>query len=886
MLVATLARPAGAAPPVDGDAGAGEGRSLLRDADIPRSYVAGEADGASVAVNPAAMGFLRGFSGVFAGSLTRTSSQLRGGGFGVFVAVPLALKIAGQKLTDNFLSLGLGYQRLMPAGFGVVPYEPDLARYNDQWAPSLHQFNKLTFAVAVPLTRWVKGLSLGLSYARTWSSLNPYAAGLNQFDASLAYHPSRYVALGLVARAFNTPNAGRDVGVVDPPRPGIVDRRQPFELDAEVAVRPIKGLPQLELGLGARFVPAPTFDPRFMTPYVAPRGRLAFGGRSWRLFGEVTTYYWNWPADQWGPDTRPVLLARAMTGLEIDFGHVGIAGAAVLGPEGREGFGAPGGAWKLRASAERYETIAVPPRDALRFDLDKYRGERGLAKLIEAIERYSERRADKAVVAFDVDGAPYGWGGVEELRESIGRVRKRGGKTVVYLRSAGLKEYFLASAADRIVLHPTTRLSIVGMRTEIFFYAELLGKLGAKAEFVRAYEYKSRPEQWERTSPTPESDAQRRLLIGDTWNHVVRLVAHERKTTPEQVAKWIDGAPYTADQALRLGLVDGLGYGDELEADTTKWLGHTVSLREASTRPAHDQTFGTGPVIAVVHVDGTIAEGDSLSIPIVGSKIAGGKTIVKAIDKLRDDRRIKAVVVRIDSPGGSVAASDDMARALERVARNKPVIVSFGDVAASGGYYVATAGSYIFADATTRTGSIGVFRPKVDISGTLAKFGVNITSVDLGARSGLYTWFKPYTEDERAAAQAGVDASYDEFTARVAKARKLTREQVDKLARGRVWSGARARELGLVDAYGGLHEAIAYARDKAGLGPLEVEVRHVPAPPGIAEQISAIFGLRLPSPLGVGESALMWALRHLPPVLWLSDRPQDLALAEETVLIE
>ncbi|HEY8377129.1 MAG TPA: signal peptide peptidase SppA, partial [Nannocystis sp.] len=439
---------------------------------------------------------------------------------------------------------------------------------------------------------------------------------------------------------------------------------------------------------------------------------------------------------------------------------------------------------------------------------------------------------------------------------------------------------------DRVILHPGARLAIIGMRAEVFYYADLLERLGAKAEFVRAYEYKSRPEQWERTGPTPESEAQRRLVLTDTWNHVVRLIAQGRKTTPEQVVRWVDAAPHTAEAALRAGMIDAIGFADELEGELSRWLERPVKLRAPSRRPAHDETFGPGPVIAVVHVEGTISEGESLTVPIVGSVLAGGKTLVRAIDRLRDDARVKAVVVRIDSPGGSVAASDDMARALDRVAAKKPVVVSMGDIAASGGYYVATAGSYIFADATTRTGSIGVFRPKVDVSGTLAKFGVNVTSLDLGAHAGLYSWFKPYTPEERAAAQAGVDASYREFTARVAKARKMTPEQVDRVARGRVWSGVRARELGLVDAYGGLREAIAYARGLAKLGPGEGEVRHVPAPPTLGDQISAIFGLKLPSPLGVGETALLWVLRRLPPSLWLSETPQDLALAEETLVLE
>lgn len=881
-VMAGLAGPAVAAPPVRGETG--ETRSLLRDVDMPQSHVAGEADAASVAVNPAAMGFLRGLSGVLVGNYTRAAAQRRGSGFGLFVALPIPFKLLGQKLGESFLSLGAGYQRLCPGGcVPSVPPNPSLIdAYASDWVPTDSPYNKLTLAAAVPLMRWAPGLSLGISYARLWSEHNLYARRLHQVDVALAYRPSRFVAVGLVGRALNSPQAGADVRLPEGMQAGIGDRRQPFELDAEVAVRPIQGRRNLEIGVGARVVPEPVFNQRFRTPVVSPRGRIAGGGTSWRIFGEVERYYFM------GPDIAypPTNAVKAMVGLELDFAHVGVAAAPVLGPSGDEGFSAQGGALKLRGSAERYPTLALPPLEALRFDVDKYKGDRGAGRLIEMLDLYAERRGDRTVVALEVDGSGHGWGEVEELREAMLRVRARGGKVAVYLRSAGLKDYFLAAAADRVVLHPGARLSIVGMRSELFYYADLLERLGAKAEFVRAYEYKSRPEQWERMGPSPEGDSQRRLLLTDMWNHVIRMVAQGRQTTPEQVVKWIDSAPHTADQALRGGMIDAIGYADELEGELTRWQGRKVNLRAPSKLPVHDVSFGPGPAIAVVHIEGTIADGESLTVPIVGSVLAGGKTLVRTIDRLREDRRVKAVVVRIDSPGGSVAASDDMARALDRVAEKKPVVISFGDVAASGGYYVATAGSYIFADATTKTGSIGVFRPKVDVSGTLAKFGVNVGSIDYGARAGLYTWFKPYTADERAAAQAGVDASYQEFTGRVAKARKMTPEQVDALARGRVWSGVRARELGLVDAYGGLREAVAYARTQAKLRPGEGDVRHVPAPPGLGDQITAILGLKLPSPLGLGETAMVWVLRRLPASLWLSEQPTDLALAEETIVVE
>jgi signal peptide peptidase SppA len=244
-----------------------------------------------------------------------------------------------------------------------------------------------------------------------------------------------------------------------------------------------------------------------------------------------------------------------------------------------------------------------------------------------------------------------------------------------------------------------------------------------------------------------------------------------------------------------------------------------VKLTTPSKRPEHATSFGPGPVVAVLHVEGTMSDGDSLEIPLVGSKLAGSTTLVKQIDRLREDRRVKAVVVRIDSPGGSVAAAEAMTRALERTGKVKPVVVSMGNVAASGGYYVATAGQYIFSDALTRTGSIGIFRPKVDLSGTLKLFGVGVDEISVGAKAGMYSWWKPYSAEERAAAQAGIEASYRVFVQRVARARAMAPADVDRVARGRIWSGVRAQEIGLVDAYGGLREAVLHARALAGMGP-------------------------------------------------------------------
>jgi protease-4 len=307
--------------------------------------------------------------------------------------------------------------------------------------------------------------------------------------------------------------------------------------------------------------------------------------------------------------------------------------------------------------------------------------------------------------------------------------------------------------------------------------------------------------------------------------------------------------------------------------------------------------------IAVLYIEGDLVDGDSVTIPIIGRKLAGSNTLTKQIEKLRKNPGVRALVVRINSPGGMTSASDAIVRELDLTRAEKPVVISMSNSAASGGYHIATGGQYIVANASTVTGSIGIFYPKVDLSGTLEKFGVGVDSVGFGKRSGLRSWFKPYSEDERAAVQRDIQASYDDFTQRVQTARSMTEEQVDEVARGRVWSGARAIEVGLVDSYGGLREAVMRARSIAGMRPGEGTVVEYPEPPGLVDRIKALFGLELPNPLAMAGSSGPWTdvgagagiglpspilvvLRHLPASLWLLTEPRPLALAEHTFVLK
>jgi protease-4 len=283
-------------------------------------------------------------------------------------------------------------------------------------------------------------------------------------------------------------------------------------------------------------------------------------------------------------------------------------------------------------------------------------------------------------------------------------------------------------------------------------------------------------------------------------------------------------------------------------------------------------------------------------------ELAGSETLTRQIEQLREDRDVKAVVVRIDSRGGSVRAAQEIARELDRTRERKPVVISMGEVATSGGYYIATGGQYIFADATTLTGSIGIFYPKLDLSGLLDKLGAHAELLSIGDRATMRSYWKRYSDDEREAAMAGIQASYDTFIERVAAARAMTPEAADAVARGRLWSGVRAIEVGLVDRYGGLRDAVHRAARMAELGVLAgatVPIRHYPPPPTVLQQIRSLFGLNLGLPLGstgvvdpLTGSALSFAdpilrtLRLLPAALWYGSGPEALAIAPYHLEIE
>ncbi|MCB9569412.1 MAG: S49 family peptidase [Myxococcales bacterium] len=834
--------------------GVGERRSHHRDLVHRATVIAGEADGAATVMNPSNLGFLRGLSGVLEGAYTSPSSGRRGAGAGAFLGIPLGLRALG---VAPFAALGVGYQVLVPQRLSLSPADSGDLR-----------FHKLSLALAIPLVRWVKGLSVGLTYGRLVSRQNPWVQGVDQLDLALTYRADRHVALGLVVRGVNTPWAGI----------GGTSQVYPLELDPEVAIRPF-GQRTLEIGIGGRIAPMrPHFTPLSPAPW-QPRARASFAVGNLGLFSEVELFAFQ------RQDAGDLLSARWIAGLTVDLPHVGLQG----GPSGLVG-AVDGGAARLRLSLERHDVAAPRPREVVRIALRDHRGDRKLAGLIDTLEALPAG----SVVVIETRGGDTKWAHVEELREALVRLQGRSGKVVAYLEGGSLATYYLASAADRIVAHPERRLGITGIHVQVFYYADLLARLGARGEFLRIAEHKARPESFERSSASPPVARQRALVVGDLWEEVVATIAAARHVEPELVRAWVDAAPLGPDDARARGLVDALAFPDELDGALERWLGRAIVLRAPSKRPAHDGALGPGPRIAVVHIEGALTDGESFTVPLVGQKVAGAQTLTRAIAALRKDRRVKAVVVRIESIGGSVSAASAITRELELIARTRPVIVSFGEVAASGGYYIATAGSVIFTDALTSTGSIGIFRPKVDLSGFLARLGVGVDTLDFGAVAGVGSWLRPYTDAERAAAQRGIEASYAIFTRRVQDARELTPEEIERVAGGRVWRGRRALAVGLADHDGGLYDAIAHARGLLGRAGVASEVIHVPGPAGLRGQVKALAGLRLPfgaTQVVDGEPTLddaalalagplLPVLRRLPVNLWLWPASAEMAMVD------
>lgn len=451
-----------------------------------------------------------------------------------------------------------------------------------------------------------------------------------------------------------------------------------------------------------------------------------------------------------------------------------------------------------------------------------------------------------------------GFATLQNLRAAITRLQAAGKEVIVFTPYLDLSHYFVACAADRIVAPPGTQFELLGLRSEIVFLKDALARLGIEADVIQISPYKSAFNPLDKSDITPEQREQTEWLLDDTFNIVIEAIAAGRELSPDAAKALIDAAPFFAQTALEKGLIDIVGYEDELpalladddddedaaaedrkneeeRAGETAIVPHTdnddphhahmLAWEEAAPLLIEKPRRATTQFIGVISLEGAIMMGTSqdppidLPLPLVGGATAGEETLLRLIRRVEDVDDMAALIFHVDSPGGSALASDLISREINRLAQKKPVLVYMGNVAASGGYYVSANARHIMAQTGTLTGSIGVISARVNTQGLYDKLALNRVSIQRGERADLYSDAHPMTESERQIFWETIVESYRQFKQVVAQGRNLPFDELDPICEGRVWTGRQAKTHRLIDSFGDFEDAVRKAAEMAALPP-------------------------------------------------------------------
>ncbi len=419
-------------------------------------------------------------------------------------------------------------------------------------------------------------------------------------------------------------------------------------------------------------------------------------------------------------------------------------------------------------------------------------------------------------VILEPDGIDLGWAKMQEIRADLEQFRKSGKPLVAYLRAPGLREYYLATACSKIYLPPAEVLNVKGLGFELTYFRNILNKLGVEVDVEHAGKYKDYGDMFTRTSMSPETKEVMGAVADGYFADLVNTIAAGRGKTPDQVKALIDQGPFLAQAAKKAGLVDELRFEDEVFTELAKTL-HMPRLKKVSLpdyASVSDASAGlkTDDKIAFVAAEGTITRGSADS---EGEGSIESEAFDRLLGRVARDTEVKGVIVRINSPGGEVMASDDLWRAMNELSRKKPVVISMSDDAASGGYYMAMSGDPIVAYPGTITGSIGVVFGKPNLHGLYDKLGISKDSISRGRFARIDSDYEPLDSAGRMKLREGIDSAYEDFVGKVATSRHKTVDQIKPVAEGRVWLGADAKANGLVDELGGIDQAIEAIKRKA-----------------------------------------------------------------------
>jgi protease IV len=467
--------------------------------------------------------------------------------------------------------------------------------------------------------------------------------------------------------------------------------------------------------------------------------------------------------------------------------------------------------------------------------------------LSNLLAQFRKAKVDKRITAVlvEIDMPDSGWAKAEEIRGAIADFRTSGKPVYAYMETGLNKDYYIASACDKIFLPPPGALFTIGLAADVMFFRGSLDKLGIYPDIYQIGKYKSVGDMFTQKEMTEAHREFMNSLLDDLFGRFVDGVAKSRNKSPEEIKNLIDNAPYNAAQAKDAGLIDGVAYRDEVDKELKKRLGYKEDdelhvAKGGDYRQISQESLGLnkGEKIAIVYAAGDIVSGRS-EFGGDGEETIGSDSLAKTLQEVRDDKTIKAIVLRIDSPGGSGLASDIIWNAIESVKEKKPVVVSMSDVAASGGYYIACNANRIVAEPSTITGSIGVVAGKPVVKGLYDWLGITNEYVIRGQNAGMFRETEKFSDSERKKFEDWIkDTYYNQFLPKVAKGRGKTTEDIDKVGQGRVWTGQQGKDRGLVDEYGGLDKALEIAKQLVNI-PADKSVQRVilPKAPSFFEQL-------------------------------------------------
>jgi protease-4 len=638
---------------------------------------------------------------------------------------------------------------------------------------------------------WAPSQSLSFGASLRWFGSSDRAFnGLATFDLAALWRPGSTLAFSLLARDVTGPIFAS---------PGSPAEEASFLLAA--ALRPF-GTRAVTLDLGASLDTDATVGLRGGLEVTIPyTGRLS-GAFEATAIESGDPEYTGW------------------AGLMVDWDWAGVGGGAIYGT----GFdGAPG--FYAGARIEAFEREGIPAGTyVLDLPVRSGLGERSILGFIWQLDRaLHDDRVAGVFIRFR--GSGIGSAYAEEIRQMIGLLREAGKRVVCQMDDGSGAEFYACAGANATYLDPAGGVRLQGPSGEALLLGDLLREVGLRTDFLRIGPYKSAAEQFTTARRSEASRAQRDLFYDDVYDRLVHDLATDLERTPDEVRAIIDGGPYQTFEATERNIVTGAADDLDMREELETALGDSYSMRDAF--PTRARARWRDDYIGVVVIDGDIVDGDNVDIPLIGIKMSGGRTIVEAIEALAADPRCAVIVLRVDSPGGSALASDQMWRAVMRARRRKPVIGSMGAVAASGGYYVSSAAQEIWADPITLTGSIGIFFGKVDVLPLAETVHLGIETFGRGRHAGLESIYRPFTPEERLLLADKLRIWYRLFLRRIAEGRDMEVADIDAIGRGRIWSGDAALRHGLIDHLGGFGAVLARARELGGL-PTTADVVVVP----------------------------------------------------------